>query len=237
VSAWRRSTRVLLAAAVLGAAVAGGRAEDDPVSARVFEVHYRPLADAAELVDPLLSAEGTLTLRPRLSALVIQDHRSVLDRAAAALASFDLPPRAVEVTFSLFLGSDRSDRRPGAGPELTREVRGVLETLSDFTRWNTYEPLGSRSVQGVRGERVVTDLSDDYRVVFVIDSVHQTQGTTRFERLQLQQVRRDAEGQERVRDLYTMGAVVPPNKLYVVGAAIDPDSKRALFLTLQTRPR
>lgn len=233
----RPTVQALVAAAWLGALLSGVRAEEPPLSARVFEVHYRPLADAAAVIEPLLSAEGTLTLRPRLSALVVQDRPSVLDRAAAALASFDVPPRSVEVTFSLFLGSDRSDRRPGAGPELTREVRGVLDTLSDFTRWTTYEPLGSRSVQGTRGERVVTDLSDDYRVVFVIDSVHETQGTTRFERLQLQQVRRDAEGQERVRDLYTMGAVVPPNKLYVVGAAIDPDSKRALFLTLQTRPR
>jgi hypothetical protein len=74
-------------------------------------------------------------------------------------------------------------------------------------------------------------------VVFLIDSVHETQGTTKFDRLQLQRVRQGAAGEEVVRDLYTMGAVVPPGKLYVVGAAIDPDSKRALFLTLKTQPR
>jgi hypothetical protein len=233
----RRDAIVLvIAGLVLGAAWTVRAGEPPPVP-RAFEVHYRPLADAAELIDPLLSADGTVTLRPRLSALVVQDRPAVLERVAALLQSWDVPPRSVEITFSLFLGTDQREVRRDAGPELTREVRGVLDTLSDFTKWNSYEPLGSRSVSGTEGDRVVVNLSDEYRVTFVIQSVHETLGTTKFDRLQLQSVQRGKDGEETVRDLYTMGAVVPPGELYVVGAAMDPNSKRALFLTLQTRAR
>ena len=56
-------------------------------------------------------------------------------------------------------------------------------------------------------------------------------------RLQLQRIRLDDEGAEQVEDLYTAGMVLPPGKLKLVGAASDPNSRRALFLALQTRPR
>ena len=52
--------------------------EADPTTARAFEVVYRPLADAYDLVEPLLTGEGTVTLRPRLSTLVVEDRRFVL---------------------------------------------------------------------------------------------------------------------------------------------------------------
>ena len=81
----------------------------DPLTAQAFEIHYQPLADAADVIDPLLSEEGAITLRPRLSVLVVEDRRSVLTRVADLLRSWDVPPRNVEVTLSLFLGIDRRD--------------------------------------------------------------------------------------------------------------------------------
>ena len=98
-----------LIGAIVGAlflvmAVSAARAESDPVEARAFEVHYRPLADVADLIDPLLSDEGRIILRPRLDTLIVEDRRSVLDRAQTLIEGYDLPPRNVEISFSLFLG-------------------------------------------------------------------------------------------------------------------------------------
>ena len=129
-------------------------AADDPVSARAYEVKFKSLADAAELVSPLLSPEGTLTLQPRLKAITVQDHVSVLGRVAALLGSFDVAPRNVEIALSLFLGTDKRAQEAGRSvppSAMTRDVRGIAETLGDFTKWNAYEPLGGRTVTGAEG--------------------------------------------------------------------------------------
>jgi hypothetical protein len=48
---------------------------------------------------------------------------------------------------------------------------------------------------------------------------------------------RDADGVETIEDLYSMGMVMELDRLRVIGAASGPNSRRALFLTLQVRER
>lgn len=236
------SGRNLAAALVALAALAAVRGQSSPPSAllaRAFVVHHRELADAADIVQPVLSSEGSVKIQPRLRTLVVEDRNDVLDRVAALLESFDLPPRNVEVTLSLFLGTaqGRAGQAPGAAG-FSREVRGVLETLGDFTKWTSYEPLGSRAVTAIEGGApVVADLSDDYRVVFTVDAIQVAQRAVTFKRFSLQRRRIDADGRETMQDLYTAGMVLPLERLQTVGAASDPGSKRALFLTLQVREK
>jgi type II/III secretion system protein len=209
------------------------------ILARAFVVQHRPLADAADVVQPILSPDGSVKLQPRLRTLVVEDRSDVLTRVAALLQSFDLPPRSVEVTLSLFLGTsqERAGQAVGA-PSISREVRGVLETLGDFTKWTSYEALGSRSILAVEGAGpVVADLSDDYRAVFTVDAVQHDQRSVTIKRFSLQRRRVDAQGHETREDLYTTGMVLPLERLQTVGAASDPGSKRALFLTLQVREK
>jgi hypothetical protein len=227
---------VLLAAA--GAAWA--QAPEDRFMARAYQVRHRTLSDAADVVSPVLSPEGTVTLRPRLNILVVQDRSSVLDRVGALLRSFDLPPRNVEVTLSLFLGTDRlasKGRARRAARSFPSEVRDGIETLRDVTKWVAYEPLGSRSVTGAEGDQVTASLSDDYRVVFTVESVHEGQGVVRFKRISLQRLSLDDEGQVKVDDLYTAGMVLNEGRLQVVGAARQAGSDRALFLFVKANPR
>jgi hypothetical protein len=225
--------------APVGAAEQGGP-QAEAVLARAYEIRFRPLKDAADLVGSVLSPEGSVTLQPRLRTLVVQDRKSVLDRIASLLGSFDLPPRNVEVTLSLFLGTDRREEEAGRQSRaegLTREVRGVTETLGDVTKWNAYEPLGSRSVIGAEGATVTANLSEDYRVTFEVESVTEPQGVVRFRSVSLKRVGRRPDGSEKVEDLVTTAIVIPSGRLLVVGAAKSPDSRKALFLTLQARPR
>jgi hypothetical protein len=219
-----------------GGAEAPGGGE---LSAQAFVVHHRELADAAEIVEPILSTDGSLTLKPRLRTLVVQDRPDVLARVATLLGSFDLPPRNIEVVLSLFLGTaqGRAGQVPGAAG-LSREVRGVLDAIGDFTKWTAYEPLGSRAVTAIEGGApVVAELSDDYRVVFTVDAILAEQREVTFERFSLQRRRIDAEGRETIQDLYTAGMSLPFERLQTVGAASDPGSNRALFLMLQVREK
>lgn len=215
-------------------------ARQDPVIARAYEVRFRPIKDAADLVGSVLSADGSVTLQPRLRTIVVQDRAAVLDRVATLLQSFDLPPRSVEVTLGLFLGTDRRDEEAGreAHPEgLSREVRGVTEALGDVTKWNAYQPLGSRSVIGAEGAPVTVNLSDDYRVTFEVESVTEPQGVITLRKVSLKRVSRGSDGAERVEDIVSTSIVIPSGRLRVIGAAKSPDSRKALFLTLQARPR
>ena len=227
--------RLALVVVLLAAGLARA---DETLSARAFPVKFKSLADAAEVVSPVLSADATVTLQPRLKTLTIQDRPAVLDRVAKLLESFDLPPRTVDVTLSLFLGTDRRDAEPGrsAPPaSLTRDVRGVAETLSDFTKWNAYEQLGARSVAGMEGGRVTVGLSDEFRVSYDIEAVREQ--SVKLTNFVLQKVTKGEDGRERVQDVYATAVVLPVGRMLMLGAAQNPESKRALFLALQAKPR
>ncbi len=236
--------RGILAAALAGlwlAALGPARA-DDPLQARAFEVRFRPLADAQALVTPVLSPDGSVTMQPRLKTLVVQDHPAVLERVAGLLQGFDLPPRSVEVTLSLFLGTDRREQEAGRNvpsESLSRDVRGVAETLADFTNWNAYQLLGGKSVAATEGSAVHLQISDEYRVAFDVDAILDRPGAQvlQFKNFTLERVTRDTDGRERSQELYTTHIVVPAGKMLMVGIAQNPDSKRALFLSVLAKPR
>ena len=245
-----RASRRWFGALLLGASIFAGAASvaaadpgegqaADPVTARAFEVRYRSLSDAAELVGELLSADGELILKPAQRTLVVEDRLTVLDKVAAVLTSYDLPPRRIEVTVNLFLGRREEEAGAASGPgaaSFSREVRGVIETLGDFTRWTSYEPLGSRSVVGVEGDELVASISAEYLVAFTVESVHDS-GVIKFKRFSLQRVERDADGSETREDLYTAGMVVDAGDLTLLVAASGPDADRALFLALKAEAR
>jgi hypothetical protein len=231
---------ILLAVTLATLPALGVPAPPGPVQARAYEVRYKALKDAAELVGQVLSPEGTVTLSPRLRTLVVQDRPEVLDRVAQLLRGFDVPPHTVEVTFSLLLASDRRAEEAGrqAAPQsLSREVRGVTETLGDFTKWTSYQLLGSRSATGSEGTAVEAVLSDEYRVRFEVESYDEANGKVKFRSVSLQRVVARPDGERRVENLYTAEIVVDEGRLMTVGAAKSPDSPRALFLTLQAKAR
>ena len=243
-AAMGRAAPIVLIGAILAGSLAGlSHAQgdvEDPIEARTFRVYYKALADASDVVSPLLSDDGSLTMRKRLNTLVVQDRVSVLERVASLLERFDLPPRNVEVTLTLFLGMVRQEDEEGEASSsnvMTREIRGIVETLKDFTKFHDYEPLGSRSINGLEGASVTADLTSDYRVVFTVDAVDERRGLVKFERVVLQRLERDEEGRETSEELYSMGMVMEMDRLRVVGAASGPDSKRALFLTVQVSER
>jgi len=232
--------RRLALALALAVGLSGEAAAQDAgaVSARAYEVRFKSLADAAELVSPLLSSQGSVTLQPRLKTLTVQDRVEVLARVADLLKSFDVAPRNVEISMSLFLGTDRREQEAGRSipsSAMTTDVRGIAETLSDFTKWNAYESLGGRSVTGAEGGRVTVNLTAEYRVGYDVETVRDQ--SVKLTRFVLQRLTKTPDGKEHVQDVYAADVVLPVGRMLMIGAAQNPESKRALFLTLQARPR
>lgn len=231
----KRATLLLTLLALVAPVAA--QSDPDPMEARAFEIHYRDLAETVDVVSALLSPEGRTTLRPHSRTLIVEDRLSVLVRVERLLDDYDVPPRGFEVTLILFMGSDTDETRAAGERRLSQEIRGVLEKLPKFTQWQTYELLGSRSVTGVEGSSVAVDLADRYRVEFVVDAVTESRGSTwlKFGRLSLQRLVREPDAPLRVENLYSASMVVKVGSQKILGAASDPNSKQAIFLTLQAR--
>lgn len=236
----RRAGIAICAAFGLGCAVFPVAAQEptDPLRAQTFRVEFKPLSEAAELIGPLLTEAGSVLMRPRQKSLIVEDRASVLLRVGQVLESFDLPPRSVKVTFVLFLGRDIRENvsRPASTASVfSEDVNAVIEALGDVTKWTSYEPLGSRSVRGQEGSETVADLSSDYRVSFEIDRVTRRAGKeiVKFDRIVLQRVGRDEDGNETLEPLYATAGTLKTGMLHVAGAASGPGADRAIFLTMQ----
>ena len=230
----------LVVALVAAATLALPAVTAEGLVARVYEVKFKSPADAAEVVSPLLSAEGQVSIQPRLRTITVLDRAQVHERIPGLLASFDLPPRTVDVTLALFLGTDRREQEAGrtAPTEgLSRDVRGVAETLADFTKWNTYRSLGGRSVASAEGSRVEIELEDGYRASWTVEAVSGTDGTLKLRGFTLERRTPGADGRETVQVVWKADVALAAGRAVVVGAAQNPESKRALFVSLQARPR
>ena len=78
-------------------------------------------------------------------------------------------------------------------------------------------------------------LSDDYRVSYDIETVREQ--SVKLANFVLQRVTRGPDGKEKVQDVYATAVVLPVGRMLMLGAAQNPESKRALFLALQAKPR
>ena len=213
--------------ATAAAAVSGNEA----VSVRLFTIKFRDPSDVALLIGPLLSEKGSVTTQPKLKTLTIQDAPGILDKIQVLIASYDVPPRNVEFTVTLILASQADE---GQQP-ISREVRGITETLPDITRWTNYKTLDSVSIAGSEGSRTSRDLADAYRVEFDLESVSESRGIIRLNPFSLQKGERDANGLMAYRPIYTTTVNLKNEKLLTIGATKSETSPRALFLAIRAR--
>ena len=224
---------VLLAALVLPSV---GLAVDEPeLETRVFKVQFRSVEDVVLLVRNALGENGSLTLQPRLKAVIITDEPVLLDRVAQLIASFDVPPRQVHLAVQLLLGSNEKapEKRRSApeAPRLPGIDRDLRNTLG-LTSWTDYELLGSASFSTAEGEESTLALGEDYRIRLKVGTVNVEQRVTRFERFALERRHTDAEGQEELRPIWDQVLNLRDNQLYVFGATRLEDSSRAIFLSI-----
>ncbi len=224
---------VLLWALVLPPA---GLAADEPeLETRVFKVQFKPVVDVVLLVRNALGENGSLTLQPRLKAVIVTDEPVLLDRVAQLIASFDVPPRQVHLAVQLLLGShekapEKRKSAPGAPrlPGIDRDLRNTL----GLTSWTDYELLGSASFTTAEGEESTLALGEDYRIRLKVGTVNVEQRVARFERFALERRHTDAEGREELRPIWVQALNLRDDRLYVFGATSMENSSRAIFLSI-----
>jgi hypothetical protein len=205
------------------------------LQARLFHIKFKDPGDAALLVSPLLSENGSVTTQPKLRTLTVQDMPAILDRIQDLLASFDVPPRSVEFTVTLILASLAEEASADGKPPISRVVRGIADALPDITRWTNYKTLDSVKIEGSEGSKTTRDLADSYKVEFTLESVSESRGIIRLNPFSLLKGETDASGALVYRPVYTTTVNLKNEKLLTIGATKSETSPRALFLAMRAR--
>jgi len=206
----------------------GAQAAD--LEQQVFTVRFRSLDEVYLLVSPLLGPGGTIQTQPHQRTLSVTETAETLQRIAALIAAYDIPPRSVEVSVQLILASigQGSSDAPPPPP-----IRGVIDRLSALsTRWQDYRLLGDARVMGTEGESSAVQVGDSYRVAFRIDRVSDENRVIRFKPFELQRREPAVEGMERYSSIMNTVLNLRDSQLFIVGASKMERSNRALFMTV-----
>jgi len=127
-------------------------------TARVFKLRYRTVAEAVELVQPMLSIEGSLTMQPHESRLTIQDRDDIVEHIAAVLEIFDSAPGRYRIVVEL-LEASNSPVPPGNQVEVDERVRRMF-------RYTSFRRLGTTVLEGELGGDAGADLGAGYQIRF-----------------------------------------------------------------------
>ncbi len=155
-----RARSLLVAFLVSLLLVAGSQAAE--LEVRIFTLKHKTPAEASQEIQPLLSAEGSLTVKPGAKSLTVQDRPDVVKRVAVFLETYDVAPPEFGIRLSLMLATNTKPKE-GDTAEITE---GLLWRLRRMYRYQYFVPRGSSVVHGQVGSEVTVKLTDAYSVVF-----------------------------------------------------------------------
>jgi len=223
-----RAAAAVVAAAALLALLAPPAAGAPPVVVvRVFALKYRSADEALTVVRPLLSDAGSVMLDPHANELTLRDTAAAVERAAQAIAVYDVPMRGVDVAVTLLKAS--SD--PKAAPSMTdasAEIRAIGEHLKKIFKGTDFTRLDSVVVRGIEGQRVAYAIGGTYHLQFVLDPSRDGRHL-QLRDLSLERVRREGGKETRGEILHT-SINVGTGQPYVLGVGKDEAARGALFL-------
>jgi hypothetical protein len=199
---------------------------DGPVS-RMFVLKHRPAGEAVSVVEPLLSPEGSMMVRPRDNSLTVVDDAATLARVAAAIARFDAAPASFKVRVRLVRASTQP---PGPG-SVTVDLSGLPSGLLPYT---SFREVGGFEAVTMDGGYVSASAGATYAVNF---GVHVTPGDD--ERVQLVRFelgRREGQsplpGVENVRPLLRSTVSLLIGQTFVMVATPSEGAGEALLLVV-----
>lgn len=197
-------------------------------SLRVFKLHFRPAHEAATLVEPLLSAEGSVLLQPSLNAITVRDTPEVLKQVTDVLARWDVTPPVYKVRVRMFLASRESGPPEQPAPAIP-ELGERLHQLFPFTN---YQEVASVQVTAADGSTVETAAGEHYQLRFVVRSVPQDPERVQLAQLELTRRDRGKGNAEVLRPLMRSTVTLRMRQHSVLGSARSEDASKALFLIL-----
>jgi len=217
---------ILFAALALfsGAALAGDADTAKSLSVRTFTFKYKDPGKAAEIIKPLMSAEGTISIQPGSNALVITDRAENLKAVSKTLNDYDAPPQAFRLIVRL-VGAAHAE----GSPRVSDELKDIAPKLA-MLRFNALENLGAADFAGREGDPGILTLASGYRTEFKLGEFDPASDSIKVSDFRLSKLQGD-----QVTSLYKTTLNLRLGQTYIVGATKTPQSQRALMIVLLAR--
>lgn len=195
---------------------------------RVFQLHFRPAREAAALVEPLLSSEGSVLLQPSLNAITVRDTPEVLQRVAQALSSWDVAPASYKVRVRVLLAT--TDPQPPGKPAPL--IEGIGSELKELFHFTNYQEVATLQATASDGSVVEMAAGERYHLRFTVRGVPQDPDRVQLAQLQLSRRDRGADNAEVLRPLVRATVTLLVKQPSVLGGARAENANQALFLVL-----
>jgi hypothetical protein len=223
----RAAAAVLVAGALLALLAPPAAGAPPVVVVRVFALKHRSADEALSVVRPLLSDAGSVMLEPHVNELTVRDTAASVERAAQAIAAYDVPLRGVDVGVTLLKATSDPKAAPGR-TDVSEEIRGIGERLKKLFNVTDFTRLDSVVVRGVEGQRVAYVIGAHYHLQFFLDPSRDGK-RLQFRDLSLERVRREGGKETRGEILHT-SINVNMGQPYILGVGKDEAAQGALFL-------
>ncbi|HEX9500604.1 MAG TPA: secretin N-terminal domain-containing protein [Thermoanaerobaculia bacterium] len=217
---------ITFAALVLlsGAAFADDADASKSLSVRTFTFKYKDPGKAAEIIKPLLSAEGSISIQAGTNALVVTDRPEILKTLAKALNDYDAPPQAFKLIVRL-IGASHAE----GSPKVADDLKDVAPKLA-MLRFNALENLGAADFAGSEGDPGILTLPTGYRAEFKLGEFDPASDSIKVSDFRLSKLQGD-----QVTSLYKTTLNLRLGQTYIVGTLKTPQSQRALMIVLIAR--
>jgi hypothetical protein len=137
--------------------------EPDELVLHAYTLRYQQAVEAIPLIQPLLSARGTLELQPGGNTLVVRDTAAALAHIVPVLRGFDHPALPLRVEILIVKAS-----RLTVSPSIARSdlPEALTRRLRELLPYEIYELQAQAQLASQEGQAVAYELGDDYVVSF-----------------------------------------------------------------------
>jgi hypothetical protein len=194
------------------------------LSVHTFSFKYKDAAKAAEMIKPLMSSEGSVSIQGSSNALVVTDRAENLKAITKALTDFDVPPQPFRVIVRL-VGAGRAQGEARV-PEEDKDIAPKLGMLG----FNSLEDLGSADVTGREGDPGIVTLPSGYRADFKFGDYDPASDSLKVSDFHLSKQQGD-----QLTQLLKTTLNLRIGQTYIVGATKNAQSQRALMIVLVAR--
>lgn len=226
----KRIALLILIVSLVALGVAAEQADGKTV-VQTFKFKFKTADRAAQLIRPLMSSEGSVSIQPGANTLVVTDKADNVDRITKAIDDYDLPSR----TFKLEIKLVAAGRVNGTPPAVPDDLREVSTKLAGVLRFNSFEKLGELTVSGREGDAVKRDVDGIYHADFTIGEYDPVTGSVQLGDFQLGRYQQTAAGRKELSELLKTSLNLRIGQTVVLGASRLPESNRALMLIVVAR--
>lgn len=203
------------------------QAPADGVVVQAYTFRYQRAAEAVALVDPLLSAKGSIELQPGGNTLVVRDTPAAIKRILPVLRRFDHPPQSMRVEIYIVRAS-----RSVVSPQVRRSdlPEELTQRLQDLLAYDVFETQAQTQLAGVEGQSVTYELGQQYTVSFRFGMLTDNQRV----KLMNFRISRQNEGRPAA-NLLQANLTLWKNQTMSLGLAKSEASREALMLVMTLR--